>query len=373
MTQTAKRKGQPATPGPRRRHRALAPLLAELGVRFRRGEDDRFLEAVFDLLLEQTESLDVGINHFDISGRLIAATDYPATSEKEAWFARYGHTVSLLVAESFLIDYIWDVGPNVAFTFPDAVFQASTLYKFVYSLIRADHMAAFCFPPRPDGTLLALALTRTDRGYNRRELRALQAIATTFGERIAGIPTRRPLRFENFVRQNIVIELDEAFHVRDLSHQAESIIALYFGFCQQQADGRFRLPEIFERPLRDYWDYAATQFPPGAKGIDYSYCHTCRGRRLCVTFTGSSDERIRVCLTEDLGRLREIAKIRQLCGGMSRDRYSTFAVCMSLLDGITGTKALMKHSGISALKLSSAHKLISKAQNLIAQASAGAG
>ncbi len=369
MTPSTNRQGNPATPKPRRRRKALPLVLADFGVRFGHCENDQFLKAVVELLLEQTESSDAGINLFDISGRLIAATDFPVTPEKEDWFARYGHILSLLLAENFMMDYVWDMGPNVAFAFPDAVFQTSALYKFVYSRIRADYMSLIYFSPKPDGTMLAMVLSRTDRAYNRRELRAFQVIAMAFRDRITNIATAQPLRLEHFVRETIIMELDATFHGLDLTIQAESIIALYFGFCERLPDGRSRLPAVFERRLRDFWSYALTQFPPGAMGIDYSFCHTCRGRRLCIMFSGSSDGRIRVCLTEDIGRLREIANIRQLCGRMTRDRYSTFAVCMSLLDGISETKALMKHSGIAALKLSSAHKLISKAKSIIDQVS----
>ncbi len=357
----------PARPRPSRK--ALDLVLSEFRTRCQGLDPEGFFNASFELLLEQTGSTDGSMNIIDTAGRVIAATDYPWTTEKEAWYLRHGHTMTYMLAESSLVNYAWDIGPGIAFTYPDSVYQTSPIYRFVYSRLGANYMAVLCSPTQPDGTMHVLALSRPDRGYARRELRALQLIGTEFRERMVGITARYPMPLERFVREPVVIELDRTLHITSLPQHAESVIALHFGFCERMPDGRFKLPGAFERRLRKYWDYAIAQFPPGLHGQEYSFCHTCRGRRLCITFGESAANGLRMSLTEDLSRLKMIAGIRHRCNQMSRDRYSTFAVCMSLLDGISETKALMKHSGIAALKLSSAHKLISKARSLIEQVS----
>lgn len=353
----------PARPRPSRK--SLEQILADFRQRCRDLDAESFFDASFELLLEQTGSTDGSMNILDTTGRVTAATDYPWTPEKEAWYTRYGHAITFMLAESFLVNYAWDIGPGIAFTYPDSVYQTSPIYRFLYSRLGANYMAVLCSPTRTDGTMHVLALTRPDRAYTRRELRALQVIGTEFGDRMVGITTAYPMPFERFVREPLVIELDQTLHITRLPNHVESILALHFGYCDRLPDGRFKLPAALERRLREYWDYAVAQFPPGLHGKEYSFCHTCRGRRLCVTFGDSPSNGLRVSLTEDIAQLKKIARIRHRCNQMSRDRYSTFAVCMSLLDGINETSALMKQSGITALKLSSAHKLISKARNLI--------
>lgn len=347
--------------------RALPDVLAAFRVRARTLDADQRAEAALDLLLQETGAVGVGVNILNASRRVIAATDYPVTPDKVAGYLRHGHTLDLLLAESFLIDYAWDIGPNIAFTFPDSVLHNSPLYQFGYSTAGDRFMAFLCSPPKSDGTFHGLCLGRSDRNFTRRELRAFQMVAVEFGDAIADITRLHPLPLHQYSRETAVIEVDSTFRALTISHHAESILALYFGPCEQLPDGRFKLPGTLEAALREYWDYAGSEFPPGAHGVDYSFCHSCRGRRLSVIFGRHDQDRVRVSLLEDLGRLRTISRIRALCGKLPRDRYSTFVVCMGLMDGIHDTQALMKTAGIAALKRSSALKLISKARNLIEQ------
>ncbi len=353
---------------PGRLRRALPDVLAEFRISARTLDPDRLSEAALDLLLQQTGAMGVGINILNASRRVVSATDYPVTPVKVAGYLRHGHTLDLLLAESFLIDYAWDIGPNIAFTFPDSVLHNSPLYKFGYATAGDNFMAFLCSPPRSDGTFHALALGRSDRNFTRRELRAFQAIAVEFADTMANITKVHPLPLLQYARETAVVEVDSTFRALTISHHAESILALYFGPCEPLPDGRFNLPGTLEGKLRDFWGYAGSEFPPGALCVDYSFCHSCRGRRLSVIFGRHDPDRVRVSLLEDLGRLRTISSIREMCGKLPRDRYSTFAVCMGLLDGIYDTRALAKAAGIAALKPSSALKLISRARNLIEQA-----